>query len=236
MRHPSRFIKRVSLTTLVTVALCCSMLCLSSLTTAAQSGRRTSQRTQTRTAPVPETQPTPPTPVVKSDKTEVALYVGHNEGDLFLNIPNYLRDSVMEVFLQRIKEASSIKVTPGKEMQRTEAIKRAKNEQSTYVVLLQLDLDTFDSNRTGSTYVDPNKLFVRYLVFAPVTGKIETEGRVFQQALRVGRGGIGLPTPTRNNPLYSDYLLKQAAREAANRVLASLRAYQPPRQPGTNGK
>lgn len=237
MRHSSRFINRVSLTTLAAVALCCSMLCLSSLTAEAQSGRRTTKSTTTSTPPVQETQPAPATPAVNADKTDTALYVGYGDQDLFLNIPLYLTDTVMNNFLQRIKEASSLKVTPGKKLNRTEAIKRAKDETTTHIVLLQLELDAFDSRRTGTTYVDPNKLVVRYSVFAPVTGKLETEGRVYQQAgTRVGGVGIGLPTRTGNNPLYSEYLLKQAAREAANRVLSGLRAYQPPRESRTKGK
>jgi hypothetical protein len=59
---------------------------------------------------------------------------------------------------------------------------------------------------------------------------------VYQQQYRVGRGGVSVPTTRRNGPLYSDYLLKEAAKDAANRVLAAFRTYTPPRDPGLTDK
>jgi hypothetical protein len=121
-------------------------------------------------------------------------------------------------------------------MHRTEAIKRAKTEESVYIVLLKLDTDLIDTQTPTMGGVDLSRLIIRYTVYAPVTGKTKLEGAVYQQQYRVGRGGIGLPSPKRNNPLYSDYLLKEAARDAANRVLEAFRTYQPTRDPGLNGR
>jgi hypothetical protein len=233
MRHSARR-KRFYIKPLAAAALCCSIIFMASAAAVAQSGRRISKGARAATPLPTTTQPTPKAaPVVKPDKTE--LYVALYERDAFLNIPLYLHDAVMRAFIQRLAEASSFKVTPGKEMHRAEAVKHAKEEKSAYVVLLQLDVDTFDSRRSGN--VDTTKLSIRYSVFAPVTGKSEAEGVVFQQDYRVGRGTIGIPSRTRGSgSLYSDYLLKEAAREAANRVLASLRVTTPtPRPPGVTG-
>ncbi|HEY0405964.1 MAG TPA: hypothetical protein VGC89_09575 [Pyrinomonadaceae bacterium] len=232
MRHFDRSRKRFSLTSLATAAvLCCSIILLAGVGAEAQSGRRVSKGARASTPLPSQPQPTPAAALPKPDQME--LYVVLNERDPFLNIPLYLHDTIMRAFIQRLAEASSIKVTPGKEMHRSEAIKHAKGETSAHVVLVQLDVDTFDSRRSANA--DPTKLSIRYSVFAPVTGKSETEGVVFQQDYRVGRGAIGLPTRRTAGGLYSDFLLREAAREAANRVLASLHITQPPRPPGATG-
>ena len=225
MRHPHGFIKQVLLRRTAVVVLCCSIIFIAVQTVRAQSGRRVSRRPPVSVAP-PEAKPTATPPVVKSDQAQLSLYVSMSQRDPFINISRYLYDSLRNVFIQRLREASAINVKAGEELHRSEAIKRAKAEQSTHVVLLELEVDTFDQ-RGSSGNIDESSLSMRYTVFAPLTGKVKLEGRVYQQQYRAGRGGISLPSRRRNSPLYSDYLLKEAAREAANRVLESFSLYRP---------
>jgi hypothetical protein len=236
-RHSDHCLRaRFSLTPLAaaSVVLCCFVFLTASSVAKAQSGRRVSKGARAVT-PLPPEPPKPTKPPAVKPDDRIELYVTLNERDPFQDIPIYLHDTIMRAFIQRLAESSSVKVTPGKELHRSEAIKHAKGETRVHVVLLQLDVDTFDTRRTGSANVDRNKLSIRYSVFAPVTGKSETEGVVYQQDYRVGRGVIGFPSPGNGSALYSDYLLKEAAREAANRVLSSLHIAQPPRPPGVAG-
>jgi hypothetical protein len=230
MRHLYSFITRHSLNNARIPAFCLAALFIFASIAQAQSGRRV-KRPPISPSPAPEAQ-TQPTPTVKVSKApQFSLYVGMDQRDLFANIPLYFYDSIRTAFVQRLNQASSINITTGGEMHRGEAVKRAKNEQSTYVVLLQLDLDAFDPRSSTGSNVDSSRLSIRYAVFAPVTGKTKMEGRVYQQQYRTGRGRIGLPSPGRNNPIYSEYLLKEAAREAADRVLEEFNIYTAPRGP-----
>lgn len=231
MRHLHGFIKRVSLKRLAAIVLCCSVIFVAVSTVRAQSGRRVSKKKSVSVAPPeatpPEAKPSAPPPVVKADQAQLSLYVSMSQRDPFIRIPLHLYDSLRKVFVQRLREASAINVKVGEELNRTEAIKRAKAEANTHVVLLELEAGTFDPRGPDGSNIDESRLLVHYTVFAPSTGKVKLEGRVYQQQYRAGRGGIGLPSRNRNNPLYSDYRLKEAAREAANRVLESFSVYRP---------
>jgi hypothetical protein len=217
--------------------LCCLLSLIVCSMAQAQSGRRVSKRpSATPSAPATQTKETPATAAVtKADKPQLSFYVCTSDRDMYVDIPQYYSESIRNIFVQRLNQASNIDVVTGPDMQRGEAIKRAKSGESAYVILLKLDVDSFDVQRTANMgSIDPSKLIIRYTVFAPVTGKVKMEGRVYQQQYRMGRGGIGLPSPRRTNTGYSDYLLKEAARDAADRVLASFQ-YQPPRDPGLRG-
>lgn len=233
MSHPYCFVRPALLNRRIAIAFCCLAIFAITSGAQAQSGRRASK---SRTPPVatpappPEKPPSPRPSVAKTEEMAFSLYVCMSNGGLFLNLPGYVSESLRSVFLQRLQEERGIKVTAGENQHRTEAIKRAKAEESTHVVLLELETETMDA-RDAFGNVDQSKLLVRYTVFAPSTGKIKLSGRVYQQQYRAGRGGIGVPSTRRNNPLYSDYLLKEAARTAAERVLAEFSGYQPPRAP-----
>lgn len=235
MRQLQRFVKRFSANGAVCLALCLSALFILASVAQAQSGRRV-KRPPISPSPAPEAQPQPTPASVKATTAEqFSLFVCMDQRDLFANIPLYYYDAVRTAFVQRLNQASSVHVTIGPEMHRPDAVKRAKNEESTYVVLLKLDVDAFDPRRSSGTYVDPSTIIIRYAVFAPVNGKTKMEGRVYQQQYRAGRVGVGLPS-RRNNPIYSEYLLKESAREAADRVLAEFNLRTAPRVPGLSSK
>jgi len=146
------------------------------------------------------------------------LLVGIEDRSTFGTIPYYLFDTVLDNCVRRLGEANDvIPKSLGRSVARTDAINRAKNEKETYVVWLQLGSDLEDAGKQSKN--GPDELYVRYTIFEPVTGKIKQAGRTHKQIYRVGRGGVSAPTSSKNNPLYSEYAVKQAAREAAERVL-----------------
>lgn len=235
MRPLCCFIKRVLFKRPAATALCCLLIFFTGSRVQAQSGRRVPKRppASTNTTPQPETKPATTPPVVKADDASLSFYVCLGQHDSFANIPFYYFETIRNVFIQRLEQASSAKVTTGPETPRGGAIKRAKAEASAYIVLLQLEVDTFDPRDSNNGIIDPSKLYIRYTVYAPVTGKVKLEGRTYQQQYRVGRGGVGLPSPKQTNTSYSDYLLKEAARDAANHVLEEFHVSpQLPRDPG----
>jgi hypothetical protein len=101
-------------------------------------------------------------------------------------------------------------------MNRAEAIKRAKEETVRYVVWLQIGSELADSGRQPSKN-SMDELYVSYSILEPGTAKFKQSGRSHHQIYQNGRGGVS--APTKNSPLYSEYALKQAALETAERIL-----------------
>lgn len=233
MQQLHRFPKRVSLRHQAIAVLCLLVIFCVGATAWAQSGRRVAKRPTVSATPTTETKPATKPTVAKAEQPHLSLYVCMDQRSTFTNIPSYLSQTIRNVFIQRIEEASAIKVVSGVESNRAEAIKRAKSQDSAYVVLLQLESNG-DSRSTSAGNPDYSSLYIHFAVFAPVTGKTQLESSVYQEQYRVGRGGVGLPSRRGNNSLYADYLLKDAARAAADRVVESLRS-QVPRDPGTRG-
>ena len=131
----------------------------------------------------------------------------------------YFYDSVLRACAERLDDAPSVKVTvANREMNRGEAIKRAKAETESHIVWLQL---RFDGAR-GQSDDDLREVYIDYWVFAPTTAKVVTNGRSYQQIARAG-GVIMMPRPGGRASLpYTEQLLKQAARDAAERILSAM--------------
>lgn len=102
-------------------------------------------------------------------------------------------------------------------MTRADAISKAKAQKEAFVVWLQIESDINDSGKQSKN--GPDELYVRYTIFEPATARIKQWGRTHQQIYKVGRGGVSTPTSSKNSPLYSEYALKQSAKEAAERIL-----------------
>jgi hypothetical protein len=124
-------------------------------------------------------------------------------------------NAALDGCLEELKQSRAVRVSSGKDLNRKEAGDHAKASKDTYVVLIQLESEMGDP---GSV-IEPNlrSLYVSYIVFTPGTGKIKTQGRVFQGQ---GRGPLGLPVP--NTTASSEYELRRCGREAADRVLDAL--------------
>jgi hypothetical protein len=183
----------------------------------AQSGRRSNGGTTTTTAPSVSG---PRTVEKKPEKPpRLQLLVGADNRDAVSNIPYYVTDTVLDNCVRRLGDASDVMVTSaGRGMNRAEAIKRAKEETVRYVVWLQIGSELADSGRKPSSN-SVDELYVSYTIFEPGTAKSKQSGRSHHQIYQTGRGGVS--TPNKNSPLYSEYALKQAARETAERILAA---------------
>jgi hypothetical protein len=184
------------------------------ITVDAQSGRRSSDgQTTAPSVSGPKTVEKAP---VKAPKLQ--LLVGVENSNPLLNVPYYLSDTVLDNCVRRLNESSEINASRvGRGMTRVEAISRAKAAKEAYVVFLQIESDIADSGKKVKN--GPDELYVRYTIFEPATGRIKQWGRTHQQIYKIGPGGISAPTASKNSPLYSEYALKQAAKEAAERTL-----------------
>ena len=186
--------------------------------TSAPSGRKnTGGSTTTTVAP----SVSGPKPIEKKPEPakRIQLLVGIDKYQTFTTIPGYLYDTVLDNCIRRLGEADIVIATSaGSEFDRAAAVKAAKQETVRYVVLLNLGSEYADAGKQAKSGKD--ELYVDFVMFEPETAKIKTSGRAHQYIYQTGRGGIGLPTKN-NSPIYSEYSVKQAAIEVANRILAA---------------
>lgn len=193
------------------------------LTVQAQSGRR--QNKPAPAAPVPT--PTPePTPTHKVEtKTDLGFIVTVDQSSMFDYYPPSYYTAVVEACADRLRKTSSATVTTAVRMNRGEAIKKAKAEKTTYVILLRLT--TFSMG--GSQQGPDRDIELEYTVFAPVTAKIATSGKSYQNASRKGPIIVQPPGGGTSSILYREMLLKRTAEDAADRILKSLHLRGPDR-------
>ena len=107
-----------------------------------------------------------------------------------------------------MRTSGSVAVTD-KSFSRGEAIKKAKAETGTYVVLLTLKLDNM-----ARSYDD---LVLEFVVFAPSTAKVVTTGRSFMNGARAGPVVVAPGGST--GGIYRERLLMQAGEDAGERIL-----------------
>jgi len=184
----------------------------------AQSGRRAPRSSSAPPTPTPQAAPVEKKPAAET-KAALSFIVGIDRVANFISIPNYLNDSVLRACAERLDDSPSVKVdVASREMNRGEAIKRAKAEKESHIVWIQLRFDSASS--VGNE--DLSELYIDYWVFAPTTAKIMTNGRSYQQMYR-GGGVIVMPRPGGRASLpYTEQMLKQAARDAAQRILSAM--------------
>jgi hypothetical protein len=194
------------------ILLSISLIFACAVLTQAQSGRRsTSTSSTTPTVSGPKTVEKAP-----AKAPRIHLLVGVESRNPFTNIPYYLSDTVLDNCVRRLADSADIVPNAvGRGMDRVDAVRRAKAEKEGYVVWLQIESDVIDSGKQQKN--GPDELYVRYTIFEPVTAKVRQSGRTHQQIYKTGR--VGVSTPNKNSPVYSEYALKQAAREAAERIL-----------------
>jgi len=189
------------------------VLALSLLSVQAQSGRR--QVKPPPAAPVPT--PTPePTPVPKKAEKEPELlfFIGADRQDSFSSIPLGYDDAALRGCADRLRAASSASVeTTDRSFNRGDAIKKAKSEAGSYVVLLTLKLDSM-----ARSYDD---LVLEFVVFAPGTAKVVTSGHSYLNSRRAGPVVVGPPSGTTSG-LYREQLIQMAGEDAADRILKAL--------------
>lgn len=208
--------------------LACVLFLMSvSGTTQAQSGRRSPKNP----SPVPTPAPASPAssetkPKTADAKTALYTFLVYEESNTGVNIPLNADIAAFRGFSERLREASDLSVKQGGRGDRGRARDAAKKETTTYVVLVHVDADGFNTGRTAQT--DPSNVVVRYFVYAPETGTLKHQGSVYMRSNnqgRVGIGGIRLPG---RGPFAYENMLEQAGRDAADRLMRNFSLRLPP--------
>ena len=153
-----------------------SLLLLLATQTVAQSGRRAPKPTQ---PPINTPQTNPENPSKNSSrelKEKVSLFVGLEPSSKHL----LSEDSIFKHFLDQLGELKNVTATSIGELKRDAAVKRAKEESDSIVVLVQFDVDEFQN---GTIILNSPDLDIRVLVFEPKTGKKKFEGKVYYKAV-----------------------------------------------------
>jgi hypothetical protein len=153
-----------------------SLLLLLATQTVAQSGRRPPKPTQPP-VPTPQTDAdSPPKSSARDLKQKVSLIVGKEPSSKQL----LSEDSIFEHFLTQLGEFTNVTATTIGNIKRDAAVKRAKRETDSIVVLLQFDVDEFQN---GTIILNSPDLDVRVYVYEPRTGKKRFEGKVYYKAV-----------------------------------------------------
>ena len=199
-----------------TILLVCITIALATaLPVGAQSGRRI-PKAKPSEGVQPPADPEPPVapPEEKPDTPKTSLLLVHYLPNI--TTTSYYTDLVKHSCAKRLSEASTVKVSVGGEMNRGEAQNRAKSGTEAYVIWLQLQNDYGDPDTLRRTH--PAQLFVNFIVYKPETGKVQTQGNVYQRR----RGVL---------PQYQvvEESLREAGREMADRILDSLNILKPSR-------
>jgi hypothetical protein len=199
-------------------ALGCFLLCVS--TANAQSGRRGSKPTP---APTATPEPVPATPSnEKEEKTTVTFIIGVNKYLGFSSIPLPYYDTVVRGCAERLDDLKGVKIEIVREdMSRADAVRKAQAQKDAFTVWLQIKAENVNGDPGNVT--DLSQLYLEYTVFAPTTAKSVTWGHTYQQGYRKGDVVVGPPGKSIGNVAYSEYLMKQAASEAGERILNALK-------------
>jgi hypothetical protein len=203
---------------------------------AAQSGRRKTPPRQTQPPPAAEPQgesesesrPRPP------GASAVVSFIVMEQDDTAFGADSVTKGDVMESFAARLGRSASVSVTRAGRGSRGEATKRAKAETAAHVVLLALEEEFSGMGGRRPGQRDERTLVIRTYVYAPQTGSLKFTDTIYQRAVRptVGVGGVRLPVPTRTIGRYPSQLeLRQAAQDAADRVLSRFKIAPPPDTP-----
>lgn len=200
------------------VALCC-------LTADAQSGRRQAKPPAAAPVPSPTPEPTPkPAPKRDNDNEFSFLVASGDRATAFSNLPLTFYEAAAIGCADQLAKRTSLAVyVSQRELNRGEAIGRAKSSKTTYVVLITLIEDRMSAS--SSNYPE---LEVDYVVFAPETAKVVATGRTHENSARKGPISVGRPRGT-SLPSYREALLRRAGEDAADRIVKSLHLSDPPK-------
>ena len=127
------------------------------------------------TAPQPDSQANPKS-TARQLKENVLLLVGKQPSSKRL----LSEDAIFTSFLKQLGEFKNVTGTSIGDLKREAAVKRAKSETGSIVVLLKFDVDDFQN---GTIILNSPDLDVRILVFEPRTGEKKFEGKVYYKAV-----------------------------------------------------
>ena len=192
---------------LLLVAICASVA-------HAQSGRRQPKPPPAAPIPTPTPEPTPE-PKKQEQDSDLGFIIGSDRFG-FDNYPISYYEAAMLGCADRLRSGSSAAVSISQSnMNRGEAIKKAKAETTTYVVYLRLVLDEMSARSLDD-------LEIEFVVFAPQTAKVVVNGRSYLNANRRGPIIVGPTSRGPTGPLYREELIRRAGEDAGERILKAL--------------
>jgi hypothetical protein len=197
------------------VVVCLALVAVCATTAAAQSGRKQVKPPPAAPVPTPTPEPTPE-PKTEEKKSDLGFIVASERYTGLEQYPFSYYDAVMTGCAGRLRAASSATVDVAQsDMGRGDAIKKAKAETTTYVVLVKLKLDQM----TARSYDD---LEVEFTLFAPQTGKVVTFGTAYQNVNQTGPIITAPKSRGSSGPMYREQFLKRAGEDVAERILKAL--------------
>lgn len=156
------------------------LLFVFSASASAQSGRRGEKLTP---APIPlETAPANSSNISSSAKPQpkTRLLVARQTTRKHLQA----EDVVFASFIKRLNEYANVETVPIGDMKQSQAQARAKTQTADPVVILTCDIDSYAG---GTIILNSQDLEIEYFLFAPRTGKKQTQGKVYFQGVGSGR-------------------------------------------------
>jgi hypothetical protein len=191
-----------------------AVLIASTAVVAAQSGRRGGGKSS-----APPTPPVAsPTEAQAKPKTSARfqLLVAIDSPTGFDGVPFRSQDIVLEACVRRLAESKEVTPTPAlQRMTRSEGLKAAKAETVRYVVWLQVRNERADYGADVSA--NSEQLYVTFMIYEPGTAKLKGSGRAQYGTGKVGN--VGVSGPSARRAVYSDYAIKETAKQAADKIL-----------------
>ena len=195
--------------------LCCLLIVAAcAISAQGQSGRR--QQKAPPSAPVHT--PTPePTPEPKEQKkSDLGFLVAVNKFATQDALPWSYYDAAMRGCADRLRSGSSASIDVAQsDMNRGEAIKKAKSETTIYVVLLTLVFDQM----TAQSFDD---IELEYVVFTPKTAKVVATGRTYLNVNRRGPLVVGPSRRGATSVMMREQLMRHAGEDAGQRILKAM--------------
>lgn len=189
------------------------LLVLCALSVQAQSGRRQVKPAPAAPLPSPTPEPTP-APKKEAKKSDLVFYLGADRNGTYNTLPFSYYDAMLQGCASRLRAGSSADVDiSDHNINRGEAIKKAKAEGKAYTVWMTLALDSMARSA--------DDLVVEYIVYTPQTGKVATSGHSYLTGQRAGPVVVG-PNSRSTGGLYREELLKRAGEDAGDRILKAL--------------
>lgn len=93
-------------------------------------------------------------------------------------------DVVFASFVKRLNEYPNLECLPLGDMKQSQAAARAKTETVDPVVIVTFDIDSYAG---GTIILNSQDLEIEYFLFAPRSGKKQTQGKVYFQSVGSGR-------------------------------------------------
>jgi hypothetical protein len=151
------------------------LLLLLSTPAMAQSGRRAPKPAETPVS-LPKTDSAGSKNNARELKQRVFLLVGREPSSKHL----LSEDAIFADFLKHLGDFKNVSYTSMGDIKRDRAVKRAKTETDSPVVVLQFDVDEFQN---GTLILNSPDLEVHVYVFEPKTGQKKFEGKVYYKAV-----------------------------------------------------